>query len=59
MPIGVHLTSIPVTDGGLTIKLRFPLAPLISISVTPELWGVGGCGIIDFDFIIPIQPETI
>jgi hypothetical protein len=28
MPIGVNLTSTPVTDGGLTIKLRFPLAPL-------------------------------
>ncbi|WP_333283839.1 hypothetical protein [Microcoleus sp. D2_18a_B4] len=22
-------------------------------------WGVGKCGIIDLDFIIPIQPETI
>jgi len=22
-------------------------------------WSVGGCGIIDLDFIIPIQPETI
>ena len=28
MPIGVNLTSIAVTDGRLTIKLRFPLAPL-------------------------------
>jgi hypothetical protein len=28
MPIGINLTSTPVTDGGLTIKLRFPLAPL-------------------------------
>gem|GEM_PF-5736209 len=28
MPIGVNLTSTPVRDGGLTIKLRFPLAPL-------------------------------
>ena len=28
MPIGVNLTSNPVTDGCLTIKARSPLAPL-------------------------------
>ena len=28
MPIGVNLTSTAVTEGGLGIKLRFPLAPL-------------------------------
>ena len=40
--------------------------PFISIPVKPEWWsvgsresGVGECGIIDLDFIIPMQPETI
>ena len=39
---------------------------MISIPVTPELWGVGSresgvgeCRIIDLDSIIPMQPETI
>ena len=39
---------------------------VISIPVTPEWWGVGRressvgeCGIIDLDFIIPMQLETI
>ena len=27
--------------------------------VIPGEWSVGECGIIDLDFIIPIQPETI
>ena len=49
MPIGVNLTSTPVTDGGLTIKLRFPLAPLNINSGNNGMmgsgeWGVGSGG---------------
>ena len=44
MPIGVNLTSTPVTDGGLTIKLRFPLAPLNINSGYTGMMGNGGWG---------------
>ncbi len=50
----------------LGITVSYPGLELISIPVTPEWWsvgsgplGVGECGIIDLDFIIPIQPKTI
>jgi hypothetical protein len=49
MPIGVNLNSTPVTDGGLAIKLRFPLAPLnINSGYTGMMvrweWGMGSGG---------------
>ena len=47
MPIGVNLTSKPVTECGLTIKLRSPLAPLKKLCLTHiflnkirlDIWG--------------------
>ena len=63
-PISIYFTR--KLEVGPLERYKMMKLIVISIPVTPELWGVGSresavgeCGIIDLDFIILIQPETI